>query len=147
MEGHPILIVTARHPNLFSRQLMANLGDISGALPIIRAGGSTANRAVFTPNQTEGVILTYNEGTWEDQPDVLTIGPSWIESFQQFPAGTPYIYNLNFYWPSVPVNGVNMSGIDQTVLEAANAWQGIGENLYGFEIGNEVNGGYLVTLP
>ncbi|KAF2477211.1 uncharacterized protein BDR25DRAFT_321643 [Lindgomyces ingoldianus] len=119
-------------PNKFSYQLLKNLEDISGALPIIRAGGTTSNRVTYYPNQTEGVILTYYHGTWEDQPDVVSIGPKWHESFQQFPSGTKYIYNLNFY--------DGEEGLKQTVLEASASWKALGESVYAFEIGNEVNG-------
>ena len=114
-----------------SHQLLLNLEQISGALPIIRAGGSTANRAIYYPNQTEAVILTFDE-PGADQPSALTIGPKWIESFQQFPQGTKYIYNLNF--------NDGEAGLNQTVLEAKLAFDGLEENLYAYEIGNEVDG-------
>ncbi|KAF2118086.1 glycoside hydrolase superfamily [Lophiotrema nucula] len=120
------------HPNKFSHELLQNLEDISGALPIIRAGGTTSNRATYYPNQTDGVILIYNHGTWEDQPDAMSIGPNWHQSFRQFPKGTKYIYNLNFY--------DGQAGLKQTVLEASAAWDALGESIYAFEIGNEPNG-------
>lgn len=126
------------NPNTFSSQLLKNLEQISGALPIIRAGGTTANRATYYPNQTVGLINTYYHGTWEDQPDVVSIGPKWTESFQQFPAGTQYIYNLNFY--------DGQSGLEQTVLEASAAWSALGKQIYAFEIGNEVNGTTIQIL-
>ena len=111
--------------------MLQNLGSIAGSYPIIRAGGSTQNRAVYYPNQTEALIETFtNPG--DDQPSALTIGPAWLESFQQFPNGTQYTYGLNFY------NG--SSGLDQTVLEAIPAIKAIGAALYTFEIGNEVDG-------
>ena len=67
-----------------------------------------------------------------DQPSSLSIGPSWMESFQTFPNGTLFVYNLNF--------GDGEEGLEQTVLEAVNALQGLGSKLYAFEIGNEVDG-------
>jgi hypothetical protein len=89
---------------------------------------------VFVPNQTDGVILTYYEGTWEDQPDALTIGPAWFQSFLQW-SDTQYIYNLNFG------DGYKgQPGLEQTVLEARYAFAALGNSLYGFEIGNEVDG-------
>ncbi|KAI9659153.1 MAG: hypothetical protein M1821_002113 [Bathelium mastoideum] len=121
----------ASHPNEFSRQLLFNLQNISGALPIIRAGGSTANRAIYYPNQTEAVILTFSE-PGADQPSAMTIGPKWVESFQQFPSGTQYIYNLNF--------NDGESGLNQTVMEAESAFHGLSQSLYAYEIGNEVDG-------
>lgn len=119
------------HPNKFSYQMMKNLGDIRGGYPIIRAGGSTQSRALYYANQTEAVNLTFtNPG--DDQPSALTIGPAWMQSFQQFPEGTKYIFGLNFY--------DNQTGLDQTVLEARAAWDALGSNIYAFEIGNEVDG-------
>jgi hypothetical protein len=124
--------VRYRNPNAYSIQLLQNLADISGAYPIIRAGGTTQNRATFVPNQTEALIETFSSSN-SDQPSSLTIGPTWVESFQQLPKGTKYIYGLNFY------DGA--AGLNQTVLEATNAFQGLGGSLYAFEIGNEVDGG------
>ncbi|KAH8801732.1 hypothetical protein F5884DRAFT_889825 [Xylogone sp. PMI_703] len=119
------------HPNKFSYQMLKNLYDISGAYPIIRAGGTTQNRATFVENQTEALIAKFSASS-PDQPSSLTIGPAWVESFQQFPKGTKYIYGLNFF--------DGQAGLNQTLLEAAAAYHGIGSDLYAFEIGNEVDG-------
>jgi hypothetical protein len=110
---------------------LQNLADISGAYPIIRAGGTTQNRATYIANQTQALIEKFSVSS-PDQPSSLSIGPSWMESFQQLPKGTKYIYGLNFYDGD--------AGMNQTVLEATNAFQGLGDNLYAFEIGNEVDG-------
>ncbi|OJJ02013.1 hypothetical protein ASPVEDRAFT_131611 [Aspergillus versicolor CBS 583.65] len=118
------------HPNEFSKQLLENIHDISGAYPIIRAGGSTSNRAVFLSNQSEALVQEF--GSDPDQPKSLSIGPAWMESFQQFPKDTQYIYGLNFYDGD--------SGLEKTVSEAAAAYKEIGSHIYAFEIGNEVNG-------
>ncbi|KAK6077438.1 glycoside hydrolase family 79 protein [Seiridium cupressi] len=118
-------------PNKYSIQLLQNLADISGAYPIIRAGGTTQNRATFVANQTQALIQKFSSSD-ADQPSSLTIGPTWVESFQQFPEGIKYIYGLNFYDGEV--------GLDQTVLEATSAFEGLGNSLYAFEIGNEVDG-------
>lgn len=58
-----------------------------------------------------------------------------MESFQQFPKGTKYIYGLNFY--------DGESGLEQTVSEATTAYREIGSHIYAFEIGNEVDGMYI----
>ncbi|KAJ7898511.1 hypothetical protein B0H13DRAFT_1623077 [Mycena leptocephala] len=126
------------NPNKFSAQLLQNLQDISGAYPMIRAGGSTQNRAVFVPNQTEAVILRFSHPT-DDQPAGLTIGPAWMQAFQQFPEGTRYIYGLTFYdFNDTLIGGRN--GIDETVAEAELAYGAIKDDLFAFEIGNEVDG-------
>ncbi|KAF7185183.1 Beta-glucuronidase [Pseudocercospora fuligena] len=121
------------HPNKFSHQLLQNLKDKSGALPIIRAGGTTANRAIYHDNQTAGIINYYSgDRTWLDQPTNVSIEPRFFESFQQFPASTQYIFTLNF--------NVGEAGFNQTLLEAFAAWNALGESIYAFEIGNEVDG-------
>lgn len=112
---------------------MQHLYDISGAYPIIRAGGTTQNRAVFVANQSQALITKFSPGS-PDQPSALTIGPTWIESFQTWPDGTQFIYGLNFQDGD--------TGLQQTVLEANNAFQSLGDSLYAFEIGNEVDGMY-----
>lgn len=115
--------------------MLKNLGDLAGFYPIIRAGGTTQNRATYIANQTEALIARYST-PGADQPASLTVGPAWFESFQQFPNGTQYIYGLNFF------DGAE--GKAQTVLQAGAAYHGIGKNLYAFEIGNEVNGMILL---
>jgi hypothetical protein len=49
-----------------------------------------------------------------------------------FPQGTKYIYGLNFYDGDI--------GLQQTLDEAIPAWKALGDNIYAFEIGNEVDG-------
>ncbi|BCR99142.1 glycosyl hydrolase family 79 C-terminal domain-containing protein [Aspergillus luchuensis] len=126
------------HPNVFSRQVIQNLYDISGAYPIFRVGGSTQSSAIYYPNQTEAIIDPFSSVA-SDQPSHTLIGPSWFQSFRQFPNGTQYIYGLNFF------NTVNETyynignGLDQCVLEANAAYETMGNSLYAFEIGNEVD--------
>lgn len=118
-------------PNKFSIKLLQNLADISGAYPIIRAGGSTQNRAIWVQNQTLAIVPTYAT-PGADQPSALTIGPAWLEAFQQFPKGTKYIFGLSFQ------DGA--AGLNQTLLEAIPSFKTLGESLYAYEIGNEVDG-------
>jgi hypothetical protein len=87
-----------RNPNLFSKQVVQNLYDISGAYPIFRIGGSTQNSAVYFPNQTQAIIDPF-DSVASDQPSKSMIGPAFMQSFQQFPKGSKYIYGrptLNF---------------------------------------------------
>ena len=101
---------------------------MSGAYPIIRAGGATSSIAKFVADQKEALIAKFDSPT-SDRPSKVSIGPTWIESFQQFPE-TKYIYGLNF--------NDGGAGLDQAVLEATNAYAGLGNSLYAFEIGNEL---------
>ncbi|KAI1431874.1 hypothetical protein GGR50DRAFT_35531 [Xylaria sp. CBS 124048] len=63
-----------------------------------------------------------------------------MQSFKHFPRGTRFIYGLNFF------NEVNETlfnvghGLDQCLLEAHTAYTALGDSLYAFEIGNEVDG-------
>ncbi|KAF4534706.1 Glycoside hydrolase family 79 [Lasiodiplodia theobromae] len=119
------------HPNEYSIQMLENLGTLAGAYPYIRVGGTTQNRNVYYSNQTVALNQTFTN-PWDDQPSRLSTGPDWFESFQQFPKGTKYIYGLNFYegeW-----------GLNNTVEQAIPAWLAMGDSLYAYEIGNEVNG-------
>lgn len=111
--------------------MLKNLGNYAGAYPYIRVGGTTQNRNVYYDNQTVALNQTFTH-PWDDQPSKLSTGPDWFESFQQFPEGTKYIYGLNFYegeW-----------GLNNTVSQATPAYLAMGDSLYAYEIGNEVNG-------
>jgi hypothetical protein len=57
-----------RNPNLFSKQVVQNLYDISGAYPIFRIGGSTQNSAVYYPDQSEAIIDPF-DSVAADQPE------------------------------------------------------------------------------
>lgn len=85
------LAYNPRNPNLFSKQAVQNFYDISGAYPIFRVGGSTQNSAVYYPNQIEAIIDPFDSVS-SDQPSHSMIGPAFMQSFQQFPKGTKYIY-------------------------------------------------------
>ncbi|KAI1740385.1 hypothetical protein F4680DRAFT_117700 [Xylaria scruposa] len=127
------------HPNLFSKQVVQNLYDISGAYPIFRVGGSTQNSAVYYPNQTEAIIALFSSPA-ADQPSKSMLGPAFMQSFRQLPAGVPYIYGLNFFNPENETLFNVGDGLAQCVLEANVAYSALGDSLYAFEIGNEVDG-------
>jgi len=153
---------SCRNPNLFSKQAVQNLYDISGAYPIFRIGGSTQNSAVYYPNQSVAIIDPFISVA-SDQPSNSMLGPAWFESFQQFPKGTRYIYGnylnyvqvfqnpqlimclqgLNFFNPVNETLFNVGNGLDQCVLEAHAAYTALGDSLYAFEIGNEVDGNSL----
>lgn len=62
-----------------------------------------------------------------------------MQSFQQFPKGTKYIYGTSFYNQNDSLCG-GCDGLNETVTEAKNAYDAVGDALYGYEIGNEVDG-------
>jgi hypothetical protein len=155
-----------RNPNLFSKQVVQNLYDISGAYPIFRIGGSTQNSAVYYPNQSVAVIDPFDSAA-SDQPSRTELGPAWFQSFQQFPKGTQYVYGSSslelstrrIQLANLPRTGLNFynalgetlfnvgNGLAQCVLEAHAAYKALGKSLYAFEIGNEVDGKSLHSIP
>ncbi|GKZ86188.1 hypothetical protein AnigIFM56816_001240 [Aspergillus niger] len=120
-------------------QAIQNFYDISGAYPIFRVGGSTQSSAIYYPNQTEAIIDPFSSVA-SDQPSHTFVGPSWFQSFRQFPNGTQYIYGLNFFNTVNETYNKIGNGLDQCVLEANAAYKTMGNSLYAFEIGNEVDG-------
>lgn len=126
-----------RNPNEFSIRLVNNLYNISGAHPIFRVGGSSQNRVLYDASQEVGIINTF--GSSVQQPSSVRIGPAWFESFQQFPEGTKYIYGTSFYNMNDSLCEY-CNGLNETVTEATLAYKALGDSLFGFEIGNEVDG-------
>ncbi|RAH70498.1 glycosyl hydrolase family 79 C-terminal domain-containing protein [Aspergillus aculeatinus CBS 121060] len=126
------------HPNLFSRQVIQNLKDIAGKAPIFRVGGSTQNSAVYYPDQTEALIDPF-DSIASSQPRHSYFGPAFLQSFRQFPAGSKYIFGLNFFNAENETLFDVGDGLAQCVLEAHAAYHAIGDAFYGFEIGNEVD--------
>lgn len=91
------------HPNTLSHNLLANLLERSGKNVIIRAGGSTANIALFNESQPYAIENFWNgstnvglTGANTDQPSKSLLGPAWFEAFRTAPEGTQYVYDLNY---------------------------------------------------
>ncbi|KAJ3561063.1 hypothetical protein NPX13_g9090 [Xylaria arbuscula] len=77
------------------------------------------------------------------------LGPAFMESFRQLPAGTNHdegansglgCAGLNFFNPENETLFDVGDGLAQCVLEANAAYKALGDSLYAFEIGNEVDG-------
>ncbi|KAJ0116876.1 hypothetical protein J7T55_010027 [Diaporthe amygdali] len=126
-------------PNQLSYNLLENLQNVSGSPIIIRAGGSTANVAIFNASQELAVENHWNgstntglEGSRSDQPSLTNIGPAWFEAFLTSPEGTRFIYDLNYRDNST-------AGVASTVDVAKRVWDALGPDLlYAFEISNEM---------
>lgn len=108
--------------------MLQNLKDISGSAVPIRVGGTTANHAIWTPNQKEAIIQNFAT-PGADQPTNVTWGPQYLESFQVFPKGTKYTIGVTF--------DSGKKGENASVAEAAAFYNGIGKNLFAIEVGNE----------
>ncbi|KAH7068594.1 hypothetical protein FB567DRAFT_457202 [Paraphoma chrysanthemicola] len=108
--------------------MLQNLQDITGSAVPVRVGGTTANHAIWTPNQKEAIIQNFAVAG-ADQPANVTWGPAYLESFKTFPKGTKYTVGLTF--------DSGIKGENSTVAEAKAFYDGIGKDLFAFEVGNE----------
>ncbi|KAF2004215.1 glycoside hydrolase family 79 protein, partial [Amniculicola lignicola CBS 123094] len=125
-------------PNTLSHNLLANLYNRSGKNAIIRAGGSTANIAIYNASQPFAVENFWNgstnvglSGANTDQPSLTNLGPAWFEAFKTAPNGTLYVYDLNFRDNST-------EGVKATAEVAKLVYDNLGTDLYAFELGNEM---------
>ncbi|KAL6707248.1 hypothetical protein ACN47E_004236 [Coniothyrium glycines] len=115
-------------PNSLSVRMLQNLKDITGSPAHIRVGGTTANHATWVPDQQEAIIQNFAT-PGADQPANVSLGPRYLESFKTFPKGTQYTVGVTF--------DSGYEGEEASVKEAAAFYQGIGDDLFAFEVGNE----------
>ncbi|KAF2628256.1 glycoside hydrolase family 79 protein [Macroventuria anomochaeta] len=108
--------------------MLQNLKDISGSAVPVRVGGTTANHAIWTPNQKEAIIQNFAT-PGADQPANVTWGPAYLESFKVFPKGTKYTIGVTF--------DSGKKGEDASVAEATAFYKGMDKDLYAIEVGNE----------
>lgn len=118
------------HPNKLSYNLLDNLLTLSGSPSYIRAGGSSGNLPTYDPTQTVGVIEGFANAN-ADQPNKVTIGPAWYQSFKTFPVGTKYVYQVNY-------RNNSTQGVSNTIAEAKRVYAALGNTLESYELGNEV---------
>ncbi|GAB7364903.1 hypothetical protein MBLNU230_g5694t1 [Neophaeotheca triangularis] len=126
------------HPNTLTQNLLANLANLSGTNNIIRFGGSTSNNVTYDAEQEEAIVnvfeISENAGLTNpggDQPTNSTVGPAWFESFMTAPEGTRYIYTLNW-------RDNSEEGIETTMEDAQRVVDHLGDTLYAFALGNEI---------
>ncbi|PYH47944.1 glycosyl hydrolase family 79 C-terminal domain-containing protein [Aspergillus saccharolyticus JOP 1030-1] len=82
------------HPNTFSNQLLDNLAELEGVKPYIRVGGNTQDFALYDPTLAVATNGTYVPSISTDYPLLLTIGPSFFESYGTWP-GAKFIHGFN----------------------------------------------------
>jgi hypothetical protein len=111
--------------------MLQNLKDITGSAVPVRVGGTTANHAIWTPNQKEAIIQNFAT-PGADQPANVTWGPAYLESFKVFPKGTKYTIGVTF--------DSGKKGEEASVAEATAFYKGIGKDLFAIEVGNEFDG-------
>ncbi|ORX96066.1 hypothetical protein BCR34DRAFT_497973 [Clohesyomyces aquaticus] len=108
--------------------MLQNLKDITGSAAHIRIGGTTANHATWVEDQEAAIVQNFAT-PGADQPANVTLGPRYLESFKTFVQGTQYTVGLTFDSGKI--------GEDKTVKEATAFYQGLGDDLFAFEVGNE----------
>lgn len=119
-------------PNTFSDNLLSNLGDLQGTKPYIRVGGNTQDYALYNSSLTYALNGTFNYTRSLDYPTIIYIGPSYFESYNQWPnVKFSHGFNLGL--------GANSSAGWQTLLDTVPlACKALGpEKLYAWEYGNE----------
>ncbi|EON66721.1 hypothetical protein W97_05967 [Coniosporium apollinis CBS 100218] len=82
------------HPNVFSNDLLDNIGELSGTKPYIRVGGNTQDYALYNASlstPTKGTIVPKKS---RDYPTILSIGPSHFDSYSSF-SNAKYIHGFN----------------------------------------------------
>ncbi|KAJ5116011.1 hypothetical protein N7456_000359 [Penicillium angulare] len=72
-------------PNKFSNQLLDNLASLQGVKPYIRVGGNTQDFALYDPHLKTGINGTVVPSVSEDYPSIISIGPSFFESYATWP--------------------------------------------------------------
>lgn len=86
--------------------------------------------AIFDASQKTGLIGVIRPNISADYPTIITIGPSFFDSYKTMPKGTRYTHGFNL--------GANSSASRAaTFASAAYACKAIGENLDYWEYGNE----------
>ncbi|RDL38770.1 Uncharacterized protein BP5553_03110 [Venustampulla echinocandica] len=114
-------------PNLFSRQLLQNVKDISGALPILRLGGNTQDKATFCENCPESLNSTYKPGSTE-AIDVSFSKGLFTAMNENMPSKQEYIFGLNL--------GRNDINVAKAELNAASKYLDQSK-VVAYELGNE----------
>ncbi|KAF9731225.1 hypothetical protein PMIN03_005546 [Paraphaeosphaeria minitans] len=115
-------------PNKLSYRMLQNLKDVARSAVPVRIGGTTANHGIWVPDQKQAIIQNFAT-PGADQPANSTWGPSYLESFKVLPKGTPYTVGVTFDDAD--------DGAKSTVTEAQALYNGLGNDIFAFEVGNE----------
>jgi hypothetical protein len=127
-------LFTGNHsaPNIFSDNLLNNLGAISGTKPLIRVGGNTQDYALYNASLPVALVGTYNPARSSDYPTTIQIGPSFFQGYSSWP-GVKFSHGLN-----LGLGGNSSAGWQTLVDTAPLACRALSRgNLYTWEYGNE----------
>ena len=117
-------------PNIFSNNLLDNIGHITGTKPYIRVGGNTQDYAIYNASQKEGLIGIYRHAA-DDYPSTVTTGPAFFESYRTWP-DTKFTHGFNLKAANTT------AGANSLTQSAAVACKALGNgNLLWWEYGNE----------
>lgn len=97
-------------PNVFSDNLLNNIGNLTGTKPYIRVGGNTQDYALYNASLPFALNGTFNYARSSDYPTTIFIGPSYFESYAQWP-NTKFSHGFNLGL------GANDSAGWQTLLD------------------------------
>jgi hypothetical protein len=111
--------------------MLQNLKDITRNAVPVRIGGTTANHGIWVPGQKQAIIQNFAT-PGADQPANSTWGPSYLESFKVLPKGTQYTVGVTF--------DSGDAGAKATVKESQAFYNGLGKDIFAFEVGNEFDG-------
>ncbi|CAN8101169.1 unnamed protein product [Discula destructiva] len=119
-------------PNDFSHNLLNNIGNLTGTKPHIRVGGNTQDYALYNASLPFALNGTFDYTRSSDYPTTIFIGPSYFESYAQWPE-TKFSHGFNLGL------GANSSAGWQTLLDTVPlACKALGpEKLLVWEYGNE----------
>lgn len=119
-------------PNVFSDNLLNNIGNLTGTKPHIRVGGNTQDYALYNASLPYALNGTFDYTRSSDYPTTIFIGPSYFESYAQWP-NTKFSHGFNLGL------GANNSAGWQTLLDTVPlACKALGgEKLLVWEYGNE----------
>lgn len=113
---------------------MENLGDLQGTKPYIRVGGNTQDYALYNASLTYALNGTFNYTRSPDYPTTIYIGPSYFESYNQWP-NVKFSHGLN-----LGLGGNNSEGWQTLFDTVPLACTALGpEKLYTWEYGNEAD--------
>ncbi|KIW91218.1 uncharacterized protein Z519_08114 [Cladophialophora bantiana CBS 173.52] len=119
---------TAGQPNKFSLNLLRTIADKTKTKPVIRVGGTSLDHSLgYDPDQPTAIHVP--EGQPAGIPSNMTFGPSYFESFTNFPdAG--YILDIPFSYKN-HTNSLHFIDVAYRKIGAG--------HIYALELGNEVN--------
>ncbi|GME26055.1 putative glycoside hydrolase family 79 protein [Neofusicoccum parvum] len=121
-------------PNLFSDQLLNNIGNITGTKPYIRVGGNTQDYAVYDPSLPVALVGVIDPERQPNYPTNVTVGPSFFESYATWP-GARYVHGFNLARSNGTYGDEDLLGPVEPACRAL----GIDDRLLYWEVGNEVD--------